>query len=135
MLVHLLMLHGLPKICVILWAGLKMSDIGGRDPLRNMRSFLTDEDSWRDLQSHHNVFLMKINLPKETKESYKKFEDIFQFFKLSGLSKEEKQGQEKNHNKFKWEHLNDLQPLSVTFTTDMAACWHWRWREKHRDVL
>ncbi len=104
-------------------AGLKMSDIGGRDPLRNMRSFLTDEDSLRDLQSHHNVFLMKIILTKETKESFKQFDDIFQFFKLAELSKEQKQSHDKNNNKYKWEHLNDLQPLSVTFTTDMAADW------------
>ena len=88
-------------------AGLKMSDIGGRDPLWRMRSFLTDKDSLRDLQSHHNVFLMKIILTKETEESFKQFEDIFQFFKLAGLSKEEKQGHENNHNKFQWEHLND----------------------------
>jgi hypothetical protein len=30
---------------------------------------------------------------------------------------------EHNQDKFKWDHLNDLKPLSVTLTTDMAADW------------
>jgi hypothetical protein len=104
-------------------AGLKMSDIEGRDPLKNMRSFLTDNNSLRDLQSHNNVFLMKIILTKETKESFRHFDDIFQFFRLSELTQEEKRHHENNAEKFKWEHLSDLQPLAITFTTDMAADW------------
>ncbi len=32
-------------------AGLKMSDVMGRDPLKNMKSFIVDEHSLRDLQS------------------------------------------------------------------------------------
>jgi hypothetical protein len=77
---------------------LKMSDIGGRDPLRNMHSFLVDEGSLRDLQN--NVFLMKIILTKETKETFKQFDDIFQFFKLLELSGEEKREQPNNEEKF-----------------------------------
>jgi hypothetical protein len=83
-------------------AGLKMSGIGGRDPLRNMRSFLVDEDSLRDLQSHNNVFLMKIILTKETKESFKLFDYIFQFFRLTELSNKEKRNHPDNKEKFQW---------------------------------
>jgi hypothetical protein len=104
-------------------AGLKMTDIGGKDPLQNMQSFLVDEDSLRDLQSYNNVFFMKIILTKETKESFQQFDDIFQFFKLSELNHEEKREHPNNDVKYRWEYLSDLQPLSVTFTTDMAADW------------
>jgi hypothetical protein len=66
-------------------AGLKMSDPRARDPIKNMRSFAVDGESLRDLQSYNNVFLMKIILTKETKESFKEFDDIFQFFRLAEL--------------------------------------------------
>jgi hypothetical protein len=39
---------------------------------------------------------------------------------LSSLGKEERLNDDKNDEKFLWEHLNDLQPFSVTTTTDMA---------------
>ncbi len=104
-------------------AGLKMSDPRARDPVKNMRSFMVDGDSLRDLQSHNNVFLMKIVLTKETKESFREFDNIFQFFRLAELHQEERLRHEKNDPKFKWEHLRDLKPLTVTFTTDMAADW------------
>jgi hypothetical protein len=31
---------------------------------------------------------------------------------------------EHNQHKFKWDQLNDLKPLAVTLTTDMAADWN-----------
>jgi hypothetical protein len=104
-------------------AGLKMSDPRARDPIKNMRSFAVDGDSLRDLQSYNNVFLMKIILTKETKESFKEFDDIFQFFRLAELPHEQRQDHHQNKEKFQWEHIRDLHPLSVTFTTDMAADW------------
>jgi hypothetical protein len=99
-----------------------MTDIGGKDPLRNMQSFLVDEDSLRDLQSHNNVFLMKIILTKETKESFQQFDDIFQFFKLSELNHEEKREHPNNDIKYRWEYLsaalmciNPMQQTVVVF--------------------
>jgi hypothetical protein len=66
---------------------------------------------------------MKIILTKETKESFKLFDDIFQFFRLTELSNKEKRNHPDNKEKFQWELLSDLQPLSVTFTTDMTVDW------------
>ena len=37
-------------------AGLKMTDVQGRDPFKNKRSFITDENSLRDLQSRNTIF-------------------------------------------------------------------------------
>jgi hypothetical protein len=51
-------------------AGFKMSDPLGKNPLRQMRAFHVDEGSLRDLQSRNTVFLLKIILTKETKESF-----------------------------------------------------------------
>jgi pterin-4a-carbinolamine dehydratase len=104
-------------------AGLKMTDVQGRDPIKNKRSFIYDENSLRDLQSHNTIFLMKIILTKETKESFKQFDDVFQFFRLCSETSEAHQHDPKNLPKFHWEELQDLQPLDVTTTTDMAADW------------
>jgi hypothetical protein len=57
-------------------AGLKMTDVQGRDPLKNKRSFIADDNSLHYLQSHNAIFLMKIILTKETKESFKLFQDL-----------------------------------------------------------
>jgi hypothetical protein len=64
---------------------------------------------------------MKIILTKETKQSFKLFEDVFQFFRLAGESHQDRMNDTANFSKFKWEELEDLQPLDVTTTTDMAA--------------
>jgi hypothetical protein len=104
-------------------AGLKMSDVAGRNPMKNKQSFILDDMSLRDLQSRNTVFLMKIILTKETKDSFKLFDDIFQFFRLAGLTQEERLMDHKNLPKYEWEHLNDLLSLNVTTTTDMAADW------------
>jgi hypothetical protein len=104
-------------------SGLKMTDVGALDPLRNKRSFLVDDEGFRELQSHNNVFLMKIILTKETKESFKQFSDVFQFFRMSSLSREERNNDVNNDPKFNWEHLDDLKPSNITFNTDMAADW------------
>ncbi len=104
-------------------AGLKMSDVAGRNPMKNKQSFILDDMSLRDLQSRNTVFLMKIILTKETKDSFKLFDDIFQFFHLAGLTQEERLMDHKNLPKYEWEHLNDLLSLNVTTTTDMAADW------------
>jgi hypothetical protein len=77
-------------------AGLKMTDVQGRDPLKNKRS---------------------------TKESFKLFQDVFQFFRLAGEPNENWINNPDNSPKFQWEELQDLQPLDVTITTDMAADW------------
>jgi hypothetical protein len=61
-------------------AGLKVADIEGHDPIKGMRSFLVVQNSLRDLQSQNTIFLMKTILMKETKESFKLFDDVFQFF-------------------------------------------------------
>ena len=37
-------------------AGLKMTDVQGRDPIKNKRSFIYDENSLHDLQSHNTIF-------------------------------------------------------------------------------
>ena len=66
---------------------------------------------------------MKIILTKETKESFKQFDDVFQFFHLCSETSEAHQHDPKNLPKFHWEELQDLQPLDVTTTTDMAADW------------
>lgn len=104
-------------------AGLKVTDVQGRDPLKGMRSFISDQNSLHDLQSQNNIFLMKIILTRETKESFKLFDDLFQFFRLTTKREEERISDEKNLDKYQWVYLNDLQPLSVTCTTDMAAEW------------
>ncbi len=62
-------------------AGLKLTDIEGRDPFKHQRgSFISDESSLRDLQSQNTIFLLKIVLTKETIESFKLFDEVFQFF-------------------------------------------------------
>ena len=104
-------------------AGLKMTDVEGKDPLKRCGTFITDENSLRDLQSQNTVFLLKIVLTKETKESFKLFDDVFQFFRLSSLNPDEREHDPKNDPKYEWELLNDLKPLNVTMTTDMAADW------------
>ncbi len=104
-------------------AGLKMSDVMGRDPLKNMKSFIVDEHSLIDLQSRNTIFLMKIVLTKETKNSFRLFDDIFQFFLLAGATNEERMNDPHNLEKYHWEQLADLKPLDVTTTTDMAADW------------
>jgi len=105
------------------FAGLQVTDIDGCDPIKGVQSFLNDQSSLHDLQSQNNIFLMKIILTKETKESFKLFDDVFQFFRLSGVGEDEKMNDNKNHKKYQWEYLNDLKPLLVTSTTDMAAEW------------
>jgi len=104
-------------------AGLKMTDVQGRDPFKNKRSFISDENSLRDLQSRNTIFLLKIILTKETKESFKQFSDVFQFFRLCGETPEARRSDASNLPKYQWEELEDLQPLDVTTTTDMAADW------------
>jgi hypothetical protein len=104
-------------------SGLKMSDISGRNPMKNNQCFIVDDSSLQDLQSRNTVFLMKIVLTKETKDSIKLFEDVFQFFCLAGLPQEDRLADEKNLPKYEWQHLNDLRPLEVTSTTDMSADW------------
>jgi hypothetical protein len=37
-------------------AGLKMTDVQGRDPFKNKRSFIYEENSLRDLQSRNTIF-------------------------------------------------------------------------------
>ena len=113
----------LTKNITLTSAGLKMMDVEGRDPLKNKRSFIYDENSLHDLQSRNTIFLMKIILTKETKESFKQFDDVFQFFCLCGEASEGRQGDPKNLPKYHWEELEDLQPLDITTTTDMAADW------------
>jgi len=100
-----------------------MSNPQGCDPLKSMRSFLVDEHSLRDLQSRNTVFLLKIVLTKETKESFKLFDDVFQFFCLAGSTEAERINDPKNLEKFDWRQLAGLQPLDVMTTTDMAADW------------
>ncbi len=107
-------------------SGLKMSDISGRNPMKNNQCFILDDSSLQDLQSRNTIFLMKIVLTKETKDSFKLFEDVFQFFRLAGLPKEDRLADEKNLPKYEWQHLNDLRPLEVTSTTDMSADWKLR---------
>jgi FtsZ-binding cell division protein ZapB len=41
-------------------AGLKTTDVEGRDPFKNKRSFIYDENSLRDLQSCNTIFLKDI---------------------------------------------------------------------------
>ena len=104
-------------------AGFKMSDLEGSDPLKSMRSFLADEHSLHDLQSWNTVFLMKIVLTKETKETFRLFDDLFQFFCLAGCNNQDLLNDPKNLEKFDWRQLEDLEPLNITTTTDMAADW------------
>ncbi len=52
-------------------AGLKMTDPGG---------FSVDGARLHDMQSQNFIFLLKIVLTKETKDSFKLFDDVFQFF-------------------------------------------------------
>ncbi len=83
----------------------------GRDPLKNMKSFIVDNNSLRDLQSRKTIFLLKIILTKETKESFRLFDDGFQFFRLAGSSNKEHQVDPKNLAKFNWKELDDLKPF------------------------
>lgn len=95
-------------------AGVKMTD---------PRGFYRDGTRLQDMQSQNTIFLLKIVLTKETKESFKLFDDVFQFFRLTGLNQEEREADEKNEDKFSWEPLADLHPINVTCATDMAADW------------
>ncbi len=52
-------------------AGLKVTDSGG---------FLQDGGMLQDMQSQNTIFLLKIVLTKETKESFSFFNGIFQFY-------------------------------------------------------
>jgi hypothetical protein len=61
-------------------AGLKMTDVQGRDPFKNKRSFITDENSLRDLQSRNTIFLLKIILTKETKQTLRNLVMFFNSF-------------------------------------------------------
>jgi len=49
-----------------------------------------------DMQSYCTIFLLKIILTRETKDSFKLFEDVFHFFRLAGLSSTEHEGDERN---------------------------------------
>ncbi len=49
--------------------------------------------------------------------------DVFQFFRLCGEIPEARRSDAYNLPKYRWEELEDLQPLDVTTTTDMAADW------------
>jgi hypothetical protein len=100
-----------------------MTDAKGRDPLKGMKSFLADENSLRDLQSRNTIFLLKIVLTKETKESFRLFDDVFKLFQLAGVPNNERYADPSNLEKFDWKELEDLLPLNVTTTTDMAADW------------
>jgi hypothetical protein len=103
-------------------AGLKMTDIQGRDPLKRYGgSFMTDKNSLRDLQSQNTIFLLKIVLTKEIKESFQLFDNVFQFICLSSLDQRERDNDPKNDPKYQWELFNDMKPLNITMTTDMAA--------------
>lgn len=104
-------------------ASLKIRGIEGCVPLKYMRSFLTDGNSIRDLRSHNEVLPIIITHTKETKESLRQFNDIFQFFHLSELTTKEKQNCATNSGKFRWEHLSGLKQLPVMFTTDIAVNW------------
>jgi hypothetical protein len=89
-------------------AGLKMTDVQGRDPFKNKRSFILDENSLRDLQSRNTIFLLKIILTKETKESFKQFSDVFQFFRLCGETPDARRSDASNLPKFRWERICNL---------------------------
>jgi hypothetical protein len=95
-------------------AGVKMTDPGGLGPGGVQRY---------DMQSYCTIFLLKIILTRETKDSFKLFEDVFHFFRLAGLSSTEREANERNEEKFKWEALEDLKPLNITSATDMVADW------------
>jgi hypothetical protein len=75
------------------------------------------------MQSQNTIFLLKIILTKKTKDSFKLFEDVFQFFRLTGMNNQDRQVEETNDEKFSWEALEDLTPLNITSATDMAADW------------
>ena len=68
-------------------AGVKMTDPGGFG-LGGVRRY--------DMQSYCTIFLLKIILTRETKDSFKLFEDVFHFFRLAGLSSTEHEGDERN---------------------------------------
>jgi hypothetical protein len=95
-------------------AGLKVTDSGG---------FLQDGGMLQDMQSQNTIFLLKIVLTKETKESFNFLNDIFQFYPLAGLTIDEQMSDEKNEDKFHWEPLQDLKPLNITSASNMAADW------------
>jgi hypothetical protein len=52
-------------------AGLKMTDPGRFD---------VDSGRLRDMQSQNTIFILKIVLTKGSKDSFKLFDDVFQFF-------------------------------------------------------
>jgi hypothetical protein len=59
-------------------AGVKMTEPGGFGPAGGQHY---------DMQSYSTIFLLKIILSKETKNSFNLFEDVFNFFQLVGLRK------------------------------------------------
>jgi hypothetical protein len=85
--------------------------------------FYTGGDRLHDMQSQSTIFLLKIVLTKEAKESFLLFDDVFQFFCLAGLTPEEFKADEKSLKKFNWDALQDFRPLNITSATDMAADW------------
>jgi hypothetical protein len=48
-------------------AGLKMTAVQGRDPLKNKRSFIADNNSLCDLQSRNTTFFVENNFNQENK--------------------------------------------------------------------
>lgn len=80
------------------------------------------------MQSTNAVFLLEIILTRENKESFKLFDDMFQFFRLASVDSVMQGEDETTLNKYGWEKLNDLLPLYVTSKTDMSADW------KHKGV-
>ncbi len=100
-----------------------MSDVAGCNSMQNKQLFILDDMSLQDLQSRNTVFLMKTILTKEMKDLFKLFDDIFQFFCLAGLTEKERIIDEKNLANYEWGYHNDLLPLNVTTTTDLAADW------------
>jgi hypothetical protein len=84
-------------------SGLKMTDVQGRDSFRNKRSFIYEKNSLCNLQSCNANFSMKIIIMKETKESFKQFEDVYQFFHLFSETSEACHHEPSNLEKFQRE--------------------------------
>jgi hypothetical protein len=80
-----------------------MTDVQGRDSFRNKRSFIYEKNSLCNLQSCNANFSMKIIIMKETKESFKQFEDVYQFFHLFSETSEACHHEPSNLEKFQWE--------------------------------
>ncbi len=60
-------------------AGMKISDVRARHPLKR-KKFITEDDILHNLQSHNTTFWMNIILMEGTKESFKLFQVVYQFF-------------------------------------------------------